>query len=71
MSLERVENGQRVQVVTTNAEGILMGKLASLGIVPGAEIEVLHNSLHGAFVISCKGSRFVLGRGIATAIQVH
>ena len=71
MSLKRVANGQRVEVVATNAEGILLGKLASLGIVPGAEITVLHNSLHGAFVISCRGSRFVIGHGIADTIQVH
>ncbi len=42
-----------------------------MGLVPGAEIEVLRNSLHGPFLISVKGSRIALGRGMAQDIVVE
>lgn len=70
MSLSKVDSGKKVSVVSMNAGTILMEKLASLGILPGAEIEMIHNSLHGAFVIGCRGSRLVIGRGVAHIIHV-
>lgn len=42
-----------------------------MGLVPGVEIEVLRNSLHGPFLIAVKGSRIMLGRGMAQKIVVE
>jgi len=39
-------------------------------MVPGVEIEVLRNSMHGPFLVEVKGSRIILGRGMAQKIIV-
>lgn len=71
MVLTNAEKGNTHRIARIHAEATLMGKLASLGLVPGSEIEILQNSLHGAAVVSCKGSQFVLGRGLAELIQLE
>lgn len=71
MALSKVEQSGFHKIISIQAEALLLGKLAALGLVPGAEIEVLHGALHGAAVVSCRGSDFVLGRGIAQQILVE
>jgi Fe2+ transport system protein FeoA len=70
MPLTIVQVGRRVRFVAADAGCGLQGRLAAMGLVPGAEIEVLSNSTHGPFLISVKGSRVALGRGMAQKIQV-
>jgi len=41
-----------------------------MGIVPGTEIEVLQNAARGPFIVSVKGSRIMMGRGMACRIFV-
>lgn len=48
----------------------MQGRLAAMGLVPGTELEVLRNTPHGPFLISVKGSRIMLGHGMARKIQV-
>lgn len=71
MPLTIVQVGRRVRFVAVNAGHGLQGRLASMGLVPGVEIEVLRNSLHGPFLIAVKGSRIMLGRGMAQKIVVE
>jgi Fe2+ transport system protein A len=59
-----------VRLVAVDAGHGLRGRLAAMGIVPGVEIEVLRNSGHGPFLIAVKGSRIMLGRGMAQKIVV-
>jgi len=40
MPLTIVQAGRRVRLVAVEAGGGLQGRLASLGLIPGAEIEV-------------------------------
>ncbi len=70
MPLAMVETGRKVHLVSICGGHELMGRLASMGLVPGVEIEVVRNSLHGPFIISAKGSRIMLGRGMACKILV-
>jgi Fe2+ transport system protein FeoA len=49
----------------------LRGRLAALGLLPGTELEVVQNSGHGPFVVSVRGSRIVIGRGMAARIEVE
>ncbi len=49
----------------------LRGRLAALGLLPGSAIEVIQNSGQGPFVVSVKGSRIVIGRGMASRIEVE
>lgn len=71
MALAMVENGRRVRLLAVEAGRGLQARLAAMGLVPGVEIEVLRNLAHGPFVIAVKGSRVVLGRGMAHKILVE
>ncbi|MDO4574707.1 MAG: FeoA family protein [Planctomycetia bacterium] len=70
MSLAKIASGQKVRIVSMNAGRQLTEKLASIGIFPGSQVEVVQNHLHGAFLIDCRGSRFAIGRGLAHIIRV-
>ena len=45
-------------------------RLADMGFVPGDEIQVVSNGVPGPLVVLVKGSRLVLGRGMAEKILV-
>jgi Fe2+ transport system protein FeoA len=70
MPLAMVEAGARVRLIAVESGRDLQGRLAAMGLVPGVEIEVLRNSLGGPFIIGVKGSRIILGRGMAFQIRV-
>lgn len=70
MPLALVENGRYVRFLAVKAGRELQARLAAMGLVPGVEIEVIQNSTHGPFIIAVKGSRMMLGRGIAQKIVV-
>ena len=68
--LTMVETGGRVHLVGIDAGRRLQARLAEMGLVPGIEIEVINNTFRGPFIIGVKGSRIVLGRGMAMKIFV-
>ncbi|HOV91001.1 MAG TPA: FeoA family protein [Syntrophorhabdaceae bacterium] len=68
--LAYVNEGSRVRIVRMDLGRGLKARLTAMGIIPNTEIEVVMNSLKGPFVISIKGSRIILGRGIASKIMV-
>jgi Fe2+ transport system protein FeoA len=61
----------KVRVLGVTAGIGLAAKLAPLGILPGAEIEVVRNSAAGPLIVAVMGSRLVLGRGMAHQIMVR
>ncbi len=71
MSLKSIRPGKRVRFLTVNAGHRLQGRLAAMGMVPGAEIDVVQNNLFGPVVVEVKGSRMMLGRGTANKILVE
>ena len=71
MPLTMVTAGKTVRLVGVRAGHELLGRLAALGLVPGVEIEVVNHSLRGPFIVSVKGSRVMLGRGMAHKIMVE
>jgi len=71
MPLTMVAMGNRVRLVSINGGRRLRARLAELGLVSGVEIDVISNSLHGPFILGVKGSRVVLGRGMAFKIMVE
>jgi ferrous iron transport protein A len=71
MPLAIVQSGRQVRVVAIEAGHRLQGRLANMGLVPGMEIRVLSNSMRGPFLIEVKGSRIMLGRGMAQKIIVE
>ena len=70
MPLTIVQAGRRVRLVTVEAGHGLQNRLVAMGLVPGVEIEVLQNSMHGPVIIAVKGGRIIIGRGMAQKIMV-
>ena len=70
MSLAMVETGRRVRLIAVDAGRGLQARLAAMGLVPGVELEVIRNTLRGPFLVAVKGSRVMLGRGMAHKIIV-
>ena len=68
--LSSVKQGQKVKLANVNAGQGLNSRLASMGLVPRAELTVVSNRNFGPFVISVKGSRMMLGRAMADKIMV-
>jgi ferrous iron transport protein A len=70
-SLSQVRNGQKVRLVRVDAGHGLNGRLAAMGLVRGVEITVVRNEHPGPFIVSVKGTRVMLGRGMAHKILVY
>jgi len=70
MPLTMVDEGNKAILRSIEGGRQLRGRLAALGLLPGTELEVIQNSGHGPFVLSVKGSRIVIGRGMAARISV-
>ncbi|MDP2898756.1 MAG: FeoA family protein [bacterium] len=70
MPLSLARAGSRVRLVCVRAGRGLARRLADMGFVPGDEIQVVSNGVPGPLVVLVKGSRLVLGRGMAEKILV-
>ena len=70
MPLTMAQAGTQVRLIAVEAGRGLQARLAAMGLVPGTEIEVISNGLRGPFIIGVKGSRIVLGRGMAQQMRV-
>jgi len=68
--LSAIATGETVKLAKIDAGRGLNSQLASMGLLPNVEITVVRNSHPGPFVISVKGSKMMLGRGIAHKIMV-
>ena len=71
MPLAIVQAGRRVRLAGVNAGHGLQSRLASMGLIPGVEIEVVRNTPNGPFLIDVMGSRIMLGRGMTLKIIVE
>ena len=70
MPLTFAKSGSRVRIAAIDAGCGFQGRLAAMGIALGEEIEVIQNAASGPFIVVVKGSRIMLGRGMAQKIQV-
>jgi len=68
--LSTVEAGRKVYIVAVDAGHGLQGRLAAMGLVPGVQVDVILNSPRGPFIVAVKGSRIILGQGMARKIIV-
>jgi ferrous iron transport protein A len=69
-SLSEIRSGRKVKLVSVEAGRGLINRLVSMGLIPNVEITVINNSHPGPFVINVKGSKIMLGRGMAHKIMV-
>jgi ferrous iron transport protein A len=68
--LSAVEAGQTVRLVGIEAGHGLRSRLTAMGLVPNVEITVVNNRHAGPFIMSVKGTRMMIGRGMAHKIMV-
>jgi Fe2+ transport system protein FeoA len=63
--------GRILRVVRINAGNGLCERLSAMGLVPGAAVEILSDGRKGPMIVAVKGSRVVLGRGMALKVLVE
>ncbi|MCP4291184.1 MAG: ferrous iron transport protein A [bacterium] len=69
--LSSISEGLKAKLQIINGGRQLRTRLAALGLLPGTEVEVIQNSGKGPFVLSVRGSRIVIGRGMASQVEVE
>ena len=68
--LSLIDSGHKARLNAVCAGRGLTARLASMGLVPGVEVEVISRNTRGPFVVSVKGTRLILGRGMVSKILV-
>ena len=71
MPLAMVSPGEVVTVVGVRAGWGLTRRLADMGLVPGTTLRVINSQMPGPIIIDLRGSRLVLGHGMAQKIMVE
>jgi len=71
MPLAMVNPGEVVTVVSVRAGWGLTRRLADMGLVPGTTLRVINSQMSGPVIIDLRGSRLVLGHGVAQKIIVE
>lgn len=61
--------GQRLRLVHIDAGKQLTHRLTELGLTPGVELMIVHDS-GGPMVVSVRDSRVAIGRGMASKMRV-
>ena len=69
-SLASAPQGSHVRIVRFEAGRELLGRLWALGLAPGLEVELLA-SAPGPVILNVRGSRLILGQGMAARILVR
>ena len=62
--------GEVVKVVNIRAGHGLARRLADMGLLPGVNIRIVNSQMPGPIIINLRGSRLVLGHGVAQKIMV-
>lgn len=68
--LVKVAAGRMVKVSGVSGGMELKRRLSDMGLLPGTEITVIENHYPGPLLLSLRGSRVVLGQGMAEQILV-
>ena len=71
MPLAMVRPGEVVTVIEIRAGRGLQRRLADMGLTPGVSIRVINSQMPGPIIIDLRGSRLVLGHGMAQKIMVR
>lgn len=70
MSLANASPGRRVLIVGVDMENTMKGRLAAMGLIPGAHVEVIKISSGGSTIVAIKGSRIALAQEMAQRVFV-
>jgi len=69
MPLSMVGPGQKVRLVAVTGGRGIRTRLAAMGLIPGAELEVISRG-RGPVIVSINSNRLILGYGMASKIEV-
>jgi Fe2+ transport system protein FeoA len=70
MRLSQVAQGRTVRLVDIEAGQGLRSRLTAMGIARNVRLRIINNSHPGPFVVSAKGCKIMLGRGMAHHLWV-
>lgn len=70
MPLAMAHPGEEVTIVDIRAGRGLTRRLADMGLTPKTTIRVINSQMPGPILIDLRGSRLVLGFGVAQKIMV-
>ena len=68
--LSSVPAGKTIKMVSVDAGQGLKSRLPAMGLLTNVNFKVIDNQHPGPFVLSLKGSKIALGRGMAAKIMV-
>ena len=71
MNRSDIKSGKKVTIVSLKTPSLLTQRLVSIGLFPGAEVEVVRASNAGDVVLKFLDSRFALGGSLTRSIEVR
>ena len=71
MPLAMVCPGEEVTVADIRAGRGLVRRLTDMGLTPGTPLRVINSQMPGPIIIDLRGSRLILGFGVAQKIMVE
>ena len=69
-NLSSAESGQIYFVIATDLDGIHLKRLESMGIIPGAELDVISNETGTPLLVAVGESRLMVDRAVAEQVIV-
>lgn len=69
-TLASLKPGQKGKVTSVCHRGRMAGRLASMGITPGVDVEVISSGGDGPLIVLARGARMCLCRNMADKVQV-
>ncbi len=71
MTLANAPTGSIVEIVGVTGGYGFMQRILEMGLLPGEIVRVEYNAGRGRIIISVRGTRLGLGRGVASKILVR
>jgi ferrous iron transport protein A len=71
LPLAEIGTGERAVIRRLQAGRAVENRLASLGLTPGAPVEMVQNYGRGPLIVRVRGASLALGRGEAAKILVE
>ncbi len=68
--LSQIPAGASATVREIQGGSSILGRLATLGFTPGAELTMVQNYGHGPLIVVIRDARIALGRGEASKVVV-
>ena len=69
-TLSEIKTGDQVILQFIKVGCDLTSRMTSLGLTPGAKVEMLQNFGHGPIIVNVRGTHVALGRGEARRLLV-